>query len=319
MLLWPEKAGIPKTDVAGREGAILPLDDRANILDECMNEASVEQVGEVRAGLGEGPVWDAEQNRLIWIDIRLSRLYATDVASGETTHRDLPGAPGCVALVQGGGVVLAIGQDLVMIAEDGAARTIVSLPTSTVGRFNDGKPDAAGRFWVGTAMAEGQSDCGLWRFDATGGFAELAPGVSMSNGLGWSPDGTLMYYVDTMTRRIDVFDYDVGTGMVSGRRPWVSLPEDHLPDGLCVDAEGCVWLAVWGQSGVMCFAPDGALDRRIAVPTPLITSCAFGGPDLGTLFITTACEDESDPYAGQLFAVDTGAKGLPPERVRLGT
>lgn len=282
-----------------------------------MNGAKVEQVGDVRAGLGEGPVWDAAQGRLIWIDIRLHRLYATDMASHKTTHRDLPGAPGCVALTGTGEVLLAIGQDLVTLSDQGDLRTIASLRSGSVGRFNDGKPDASGRFWVGTATDEGHADCGLWRFEAGRGFAEMAPGVSMSNGLGWNADGSRMFYVDSMSPRIDVFDYDAVTGTVSDRRPWVSLPEEYLPDGLCVDAEGCVWLAVWGQGAVICFAPDGAELGRIAVPTPLVTSCAFGGADLGTLFITTACEDEDDPHAGRLFAVDVGAKGLPLSWVKL--
>ncbi len=282
-----------------------------------MNGATVEQVGEVRAGLGEGPVWDALRNRLIWIDIRLHRLYTTDVASGETTQRDLPGAPGCVALTDADELLLAIGQDLVAMSKQGDLRAIASLPEQSVGRFNDGKPDAAGRLWVGTATAEGHWNAGLWRYEAGWEFAEMAPGVSMSNGLGWSPDGSRLYYADSMTHRIDIFHYDEDTGSLAGRRPWVSLPEAYLPDGLCVDEQGCVWLAVWGQSTVICFAPDGAELGRIRVPTPLVTSCAFGGADLGTLFITTACDDESDPHAGRLFAVDTGAKGLPPNRVRL--
>lgn len=283
-----------------------------------MNSATVEQVGDMRADLGESPVWDAAQNRLIWIDIRLHRLYTTDVTSGETTHRDLPGSPGCVALTEQGGLLLAIGQDLLTYRADGDLRTIASLPTASIGRFNDGKPDALGRFWVGTATLEGHADCGLWQFEAGRGFAEMAPGVSMSNGLGWSPDGSRMYYVDSMCPRIDAFDYDAETGHVSGRRPWALLSEGSLPDGLCVDAEGCVWLAVWGQSMVICFGPDGTEVGRIAVPTPLVTSCAFGGADLSTLFITTACEDEGDPFAGRLFAIEPGAKGLPPNRVKVG-
>jgi sugar lactone lactonase YvrE len=282
-----------------------------------MDKATVEQVGEVQAGLGEGPVWDAARDRLIWIDIRLKRLYETNIASGETTHRDLPDAPGCVTLTETSDLLLAMGQDLVTLSEEGDLRPVASLPTGSTGRFNDGKPDAMGRFWIGTATAEGAWDCGLWRFAAGQGFAEMAPGVSMSNGLGWSPDGSRMYYVDSMTHRVDVFDYDATTGAVSGRTPWVTLPEGQLPDGLYVDAQGCVWLAVWGQSTVICIAPDGTEAGRIAMPTPLITSCAFGGADYGTLFVTTAREDDTDPQAGRLFAVETGAKGVPPNRVRL--
>lgn len=282
-----------------------------------MRSAVPEHVGDIRAGLGEGPIWDASRNRLIWIDIRHHRLYTTDVASGDTMQRDLPGAPGCVALAEDGALVLGIGQQLLTMTVAGSFQEIAALPAASIGRFNDGKPDAAGRFWVGTATSDGHYECSLWRHAAGQGFNQMAAGISMSNGLGWSPDGTIMYYVDSMTHRIDVFDYDAATGSVSDRRPWASLPDGQLPDGLCVDADGCVWLAVWGQSCVICFGPNGTEEQRIKVPTPLVTSCAFGGQDYKTLFITTACEDNDDPHAGRLFAVDTGSAGLPPDRIKL--
>lgn len=282
-----------------------------------MNNAIPEHVGEIRAGLGEGPVWDASRNQLVWIDIERHRLYTTDVASGDTTHRNLPDAPGCVALSEGGALVLGIGQQLLAIDAGEGLQEIAALPPGSIGRFNDGKPDAAGRFWVGTATSDGHYGCSLWQHVSGQGFDQMAADISMSNGLGWSPDGTKLYYVDSMTHRIDVFDYDVATGSVSNRQPWAFLPDGQLPDGLCVDADGCVWLAVWGQSCVICFGPNGAEEQRIAVPTPLVTSCAFGAQDYRTLFITTACEDDDDPHAGRLFAVDTGSRGLPPNRIRL--
>lgn len=278
---------------------------------------SVDPVGSHRAGLGEGPIWDGDRNRLIWVDIRLHRLYFTDFETGETTLRDLPGSPGCAGLTNEGGVVLAIGQELMLLSGEGGLSAIAALPHGHIGRFNDGKPDAAGRFWVGTATAEGHYHCALWRFEAGLGFAPVVPEVSMSNGIGWSPDGRSLYYVDTLRHRVDVLAFDPLTGKATDRKPWFELPKGQLPDGLCVDLYGCVWLAIWGQSCVLRLTPSGDVDGRVDLPTPLVTSCAFGGPDYRTLFITTASEDDADPDAGRLFATDVGAQGAPPNRVRL--
>lgn len=282
-----------------------------------MSNWTVDPVGTLRAGLGEGPVWDSDRNRLIWIDIRLCCLCITNILTGETSRRDLPGSPGCAALTNDGQIALAIGQELMLLSAKGDLTTVAALPGGSVGRFNDGKPDAEGRFWVGTATAEGHYDCALWRFEAGLGFIQAVPDVSMSNGIGWSPDGGQIYYVDSMCHRVDILAYDPQSGEVTDRRPWVVLPEGQLPDGLCVDVDGCVWLAVWGQSCVLRVTPDGVVDGRVDLPTPLVTSCAFGGPGYRTLFITTASQDETDPNAGRLFAADVDAQGAPPERVRL--
>ncbi|SMY08903.1 SMP-30/gluconolactonase/LRE family protein [Flavimaricola marinus] len=282
-----------------------------------MESWKAEPIGAIRAGLGEGPVWDAEESRLIWIDIKLARLYETDITTGRTTALDLPGSPGCAALTERGDVVLAIGQDLMVLSSDGALRAIASLPKGSLGRFNDGKPDAAGRLWVGTATADGHFDCCLWRYDDEHGFSREVPDVSMSNGIGWSPDDKHMYYVDSVCHRVDTLDFDSEIGVARNRRPFSVLPDAQLPDGLCVDVEGNIWLAVWGESCVVRISPSGEKVGRVEVPTPLVTSCAFGGDGHRTLFITSASEDDSDPNAGRLYAVDVGSQGLPAARMRL--
>lgn len=276
-----------------------------------------EPVGQIRAGLGEGPVWDGANDRLLWIDIRLERLHATKIGTGETSVLDLPEAPGCVALTREGPLIVAMGQAIVALSADGTPTELARLPEGSAGRFNDGKPDAAGRFWVGTATTEGEGDCALWRFDPGADPSPQVRGVAMSNGLGWAPDGRRLYYVDSLTRRLDVFDFDPQGGGLSRRRPLIRLPEGQLPDGLCVDAEGGIWLAVWGGSCVLHLSPGGEILGRVDLPTPLATSCAFGGRDLGTLFVTTANEDDGDPLAGHLFAADVGVCGMAPDRARL--
>ncbi|EAR52738.1 hypothetical protein OG2516_00889 [Oceanicola granulosus HTCC2516] len=283
-----------------------------------MPRIAPEPLGTHRAGLGEGPVWRADVARLAWIDIRRARLHETDPASGETTWRALPGAPGAVSLTDGDALLLAIGQELLTLAPGAPAPQVVArLPEGAVGRFNDGKPDAMGRFWIGTADPDGGTRARLWRYAAGQRFAPMLDGVSMSNGLGWSGDGRAFYYADSPTTTIARFDFDMARGTLGPRRNHLVLPAGQLVDGLCVDAEGCVWLAVWGQSCVHRIAPDGRLAETIELPTPLVTSCAFGGEDLRTLFITTASDDPSDPLAGALFACVPGPRGLPPNRTLL--
>lgn len=274
-------------------------------------------VGPIRAQLGEGPIWDDAGARLLWIDIRRARLYATQTGTGETSFIDLPGSPGCIALTREGPLVVAIGQEILAIADDGTLTQVARLPERSPGRFNDGKPDAMGGFWVGTASQEGDATCALWRFDPAEGFSCRLPGVAMSNGLGWSPDGAQFYFVDSLSGRLDVFDHDPRSCRLDRRRPLLSLPEGQLPDGLCVDAGGEIWLAVWGGACVLHLSPTGRLLGKVDLPTPLVTSCAFGGPGLGTLFITTARENDADPDAGRLFACDVGRRGMLPDLVRL--
>ena len=282
-----------------------------------MTGPAVETIGSIRAGLGEGPVWDNERHLLLWIDIRLCRIYNTDIRTAVTTFRDLPGSPGSLALTREGEVLLAVNQELLVLSKNSEPRRLAALPTSALGQFNDGKPDAAGRFWVGTATADGHFDCCLWRYDPREGFSSQLPGISMSNGIGWSPDRCRMYYVDSVTHCLDVLEHDPESGTLGERRSLVTLPEGQLPDGLSVDAEGGIWLAVWGGACVLHLSPDGEELGRIHLPTPLVTSCAFGGPDYSTLFITTASEEDDDPYAGRLFSCKVGVKGTAPERVQV--
>lgn len=282
-----------------------------------MTRTAAEPVGGLRAGLGEGPVWDDAAGILRWIDIRLCRLYATDIRTGETTFRELPGSPGCAALTEGGDILLAIGQALCVMTENGDLRRIAALPPGMPGRFNDGKPDAAGRFWVGTATDEGHFDCALWCHDPVAGFSQRLAGISMSNGIGWSPDRRRIYHVDSVAQRLDALEHDPETGTIGQRRAICTLTGDQLPDGLCVDATGDIWLAVWGGACVLHLSPEGRELGRVCLPTTLVTSCAFGGPGYRTLFITTAAQDADDPHAGRLFAADVGVAGTPPEKVRL--
>ena len=202
-----------------------------------------EALGTFRAALGEGPVWRTENGTVLWIDIRGAALLETDPRKGRTGVVALTEAPGAVALTKAG-ALLAMGQALVL---DG--REIARLPSGLPGRFNDRKPDLAGRFWIGTANALGRAECALWCFD--GRFVQALAGITMSNGLGWSSDGRCLYHVDTGTLSLDALDC-APDGTLSNRRSLLRLPAGQLPAGLTVDAEGRVWLALWGRVLVCC-------------------------------------------------------------------
>jgi sugar lactone lactonase YvrE len=180
--------------------------------------------------------------------------------------------------------------------------------------MNEGGCDPDGRFWCGS-MAYDQSPgaASMYRLDPGGTVRRVFGDVTISNGLEWSPDGSLAYYDDTATHRVDVFDYDRDAGL-TGRRPFVVLGDDGNPDGLTVDAEGGVWVALFGGGAVHRYDAAGRLDVVVEVPTPQVTACTLGGPQLDQLFITTSREGmgpDDDPLAGSLFRADVGVTGLP--------
>ena len=205
--------------------------------------------------------------------------------------------------------------DLRMVASLGADQPLV--------RMNDGKCDRAGRFWAGTQRLDlAPGGGGLYRLGVDGSMDLMVPDVTISNGLGWSPDDRTMYFIDTASGGIDAFDFDLDDGMIRSRRRLVDLdPRFGKGDGLTVDASGCLWVARWAGWVVDRYDPEGALDVRIRVPVSHPTSCAFGGADLGDLYITSASSDEEgplgaadmrrEPNAGALFCLRPGVGGLP--------
>lgn len=271
--------------------------------------------------VGESPTWVDRSGRLYWVDLLSGRIHHLGTATGEHEILDLATPVSAVAPRRDGGLVVAGGSMFGLIDEGG---TIIRALADTgeergTFRLNDGKCDPQGRFWAGSAVVSGAPDgAGLLRLDPDGKVTRVLGGISMSNGLGWSPDGRTFYYVDTPTQRIDRFDCAPETGDLTNRRVFVSIPRnDGLPDGLTVDAEGDVWLALFGGSVVRRYAPDGTLVQVVQVPASQVTSCTFGGDGLDTLFITTAREGLSDtdlaaePLAGGVFSCHPGAVGQP--------
>jgi sugar lactone lactonase YvrE len=286
--------------------------------------AVVEPVGDVTAALGEGPYWVPEDDCLLWVDIEGARLHRTYFPSGETVT-DSPGPVSAAFPAVGGGILIAGGAALTLLfpAERGSqwvARTIAEVPAARDGiRFNDAGVDPAGRVWAGSMHIPETDPLGeLYRLDPGSRLNPVVKNVTVSNGLGWSPDGSRMYYADSPLRRVDVFDYDPATGEAFARRTFTDLSDaDGVPDGLTVDADGCVWVAMWGGRALRRFTPDGQPDAVLPVPVSQPTSCAFGGPGLADLYITSArvglseAELAGQPLAGRLLHVRPGPVGLP--------
>jgi sugar lactone lactonase YvrE len=233
---------------------------------------------------------------------------------------------GAVALTEAGDLVMAVCHGFARLDLDsGRVRTIVEVEADRQDqRMNDGKCDPAGRFWAGTMAFDYRRGAGaLYRLDPDGRVHTMVREVTISNGLDWTDDGRRMYYIDTATKSIDVFDFDPANGAIVNRRPLVQVPDGQgFPDGMTLDADGGIWVALWGGSAVRRYTPDGALDREIRLPVTQPSSCAFGGRDLRDLYITTAATTLSpeartrQPHAGGVFRCRPGVQGRPANRFR---
>jgi sugar lactone lactonase YvrE len=270
--------------------------------------------------LGEGPVWAGEEQALYWVDILRPALQRWQPASGQHTLWPMPSPIGSFALRQGGGAVIALQSGLAFFDFGDESITPIANPEAHLPRtrFNDGKCDRQGRFWVGSMDNRGETDpiAALYRLDPDGCCHHIRGQVTVSNGLGWSPDNRTMYYTDSPTRNIFAYDFEPETGAISRQRIFAH-DTGCFPDGLTVDAEGRVWSAKWDGGKVVCYAPSGAIEREIAMPVRRPTSCMFGGPELRQLYITSARVDLSGKNAarqlpaGGVFVLETDAPGLP--------
>ncbi len=272
------------------------------------------------AYVGEGPVWDPRIGKLLWVDIPNNTLFTTDPTNGETTARELDRAPGVVLPRASGGYVAAMQDGFYTLGDEGETELIAPVEADNpVTRLNDGETDPQGRLWAGTMGWEAEPNAGaLYRLDPSGTVTKMLDEVTISNGLGWSPAGTTMYYVDTVTLRIDMFDFDPLSGDIDNRREFVTIRHGGgRPDGLTVDSEGTVWVATWPGYGVHRYLPDGSLDAIIPLPVSNVSSIELGGPDLRDVFITTAwellseAEHAAQPLAGSLFHTRVEVPGRP--------
>ena len=270
-----------------------------------------------QAVLGEGPVWDHRTGVVVWLDILASLVHVTKPETGETTTIRTDRHVGAIALRGEADYLLAVRNGFASL-EGLKVGPVDELFSDPAVRMNDGAVDLEGRFYVGTMAYDVTPGRGtLFVRQTDGSVSEVFRGVTISNGIDWSNDGETMYYVDTPTQGIDAFDYDPVTGAIAERRRHVTVPhEDGAPDGITVDAEGCVWVALYGGGKVRRYAPSGEKLEDIEVPAIQVTSCAFGGDGMDHLFITTGSEelDMSAPenlLAGALFVTEPGCVGRP--------
>ena len=269
--------------------------------------------------LAEGPHWDAERGRLLWVDILAPALVTTDTRVETRSAKALPSLTGVAIPKATGGYVLGTETGIQALDPDGTLKLLADPEADRPGnRFNDGKCDAKGRLWLGSlAISTEPGQGALWRYDGREA-VKMLDGLDVANGLGWSPDTRVFYFADSRQRVIWAFDFDLEAGTIQNRRVFHQFAEtDGVPDGLCVDAEGGVWVAMWDGWAVRRFRPDGSPDQQITVPVPRPTSCAFGGADLATLYITTArirltaAQLEDAPLSGALLSARPGMHGLP--------
>lgn len=282
--------------------------------------------------VGECPLWDAAASILYWVDIDGFAVHRLIPSSGEHRAWPMQSEPCAIALHAGGGLLVALRSYFAHLDTDSGALTpIAPAPyDAKLYRFNDGRADAGGRFWVGT-MYEPRTEPAAEMFCLERGEVRRAwsGGMTVSNGLAFSPDGKSMYHADTTSHRIDRYAFDAANGAASGPQPFQRFSDDKAapgyggrPDGAAVDSEGAYWCAMFEGGRVLRFSPDGELLREVKVPLRCPTMVAFGGDDLRTLYITSAGlkrpmeERQQYPLSGQLLSLRVDVPGLPEPRYR---
>ena len=280
-----------------------------------------ECVLDVKASLGECPVWSVDEQVLYWVDINAPALNRFDPLTGRNTAWPMPEAIGCFALRESGGFIAALRDGFWFVDRDGKPeRKVAGAPYDPAHhRFNDGRADANGRLWAGSMNEKRDANTAqLYRLDPDFKLTAMIPDITISNGLAWSPDGRTLYHADTPTRTIKAWDFDASTGAVANGRVFAQFAgENDRPDGGAVDREGCYWSAFYRGGKIVRISPRGELLAEFSLPAMCPTMCAFGGPDLKTVYVTTARQHREPeelarlPQSGGLFALRVDVPGLP--------
>jgi len=277
-----------------------------------------QKVSEIKAKLGEGSIWDPNKQVLYWIDIEEGILFEYNPITKQTLSHKAGKKIGTIVPETHKTVILALQDGVYRMFLDNDSLEFIAKPSSLLEnqRFNDGKCDPNGRFWLGSIGPK--NTCFLYKLDNDGSITEVLDNITTSNGITWSLDSKKMYYIDTNSGKVRQFDYDIKTGTISNEKTIVEIPGNiGYPDGMTIDSEGKLWVALWSGSAVHRYDPEsGELLQKITVPAKNVTSCAFGGKDLDDLYITCASIGMSDdearklPDAGKLFVVKPGVKGV---------
>ena len=273
--------------------------------------------------LGESPIWSAAEQALYWVDIRNPMIYRWDPISGDLKNWRIQTEIGSIGFAGEGRLIAGtrMGFAYICLADgdfeeledpegDGRMNAV---------RLNDGKVDRRGRFWCGSMEDPGYGEvASLYRFDPDHSVHRMEGPVQISNAICWSPDDTVMYFADSRKQAVWAYDFDIDAGTIDNQRTFIEVPEDEgVPDGATVDSEGFVWVAHMRGGRVKRYDPDGKVEREICFTVSLTSCPAFGGPDMSTLYVTTAssrfepADFEREPDAGSLFAVETDVRGLP--------
>ncbi len=287
-----------------------------------MDSEKLKCVVESHSLLGEGPLWDSREECLWWVDIEGQKIHRYDPALEEDRSIETKGRPSTIVPRESGGVVFTMEQEVLALDfEADEISVLARIPdASPAVRFNDGKCDPAGRLWAGTmGSKDGEGIGALYCIDTDLSFRRMVEGVAVSNGIVWSSDQSTLYYIDTFTREVAAYDYDVASGDISNRRVAVLIEEElGFPDGMSIDENGMLWIAHWGGAAVRQWDPlSGKLLQSLSVPARHVTACAFGGENLRDLYITTATSGFSkedlliQPRAGNLFMYETEVAGVP--------
>ncbi len=277
-----------------------------------------ELILDAKATVGEGPVWDHRQGVLYWVDIMQGHLHIYDPHADSKTTHEIGQYVGAAVPRQEGGLVMALHHGFAFYNDATQSLEMLKDPEADLpgNRFNDGKCDPAGRFWAGTMEIEEKNPTGsLYCLNPDLSIEKKLSNLNISNGMAWSGDHAKMYFIDTLTFKVQCFAYELTTGEIAYERDVVKIDNEKLgfPDGMTIDAEGNLWVAMYDGGKVCCFDPaTGELLEQIEVPAKKSSSCAFGGENLDTLYITSIARDtdETDPQAGGLFAVQPGVKGV---------
>jgi sugar lactone lactonase YvrE len=266
----------------------------------------------------EGIVWDSRRHALLWVDVFKGDVLSFDLVSNKLETASVGRTLGSVAPRVKGGLVCGVREGFGLLSPEGGFELIDDrLESTTHLQMNDGGVDAMGRFWAGSMTFEFETKPGggaLYRVDPDHTVTEVLNGISISNGIGWSPDSTRMYYVDSATLRVDDYAFDLDSGTVGERRTLAEF--EALPDGLAVDVDGCIWVALFQGSRVVRITPQGDIDREVRLPATQVTTCTFGDENLDRLFIAVSPHglEEDDPdaqAAGNIFSFEPGVQGLP--------
>lgn len=281
------------------------------------------RIGTQRDVLGESPLWDDRAQCLYWVDIRAPAIRRLDPITGRVDSWTMPDLVGSIALSSEGRLLVALPQFIALFdVASGSLQAFARPPDRVPGhRFNDGRCDRQGRFWVGsmhnlTRAPEGM----LYKLESPGDLVPVLGGISIPNSLAFSPDGRTMYFADSLRYTLFSYSYDTASGQMGPQQVFASTEPPGFPDGSAVDADGHLWNAQFDGGRIVRYAPDGRIDRVIELPVLRPTCCAFGGADFSTLYVTTASQKmsaqelEAQPLAGALLALDVGVRGLPEPR-----